>query len=255
MAANRGTSTWMKEKWGKPCTVDLVTIPIYAGGPRFTCHKLAREAFLALGHVFQKYGYIVRSIGSFNCRPNTSNPKIPSNHSWGTAIDVNPATNPYSPRHINKLITDMSYHMIQEIKKIKTIGYGGKPVFRWGGDYVTVKDAMHFDIIVTPTEILTGINFGVGSNIIATTWPVIRIGSKSKAAVLQLQQLLNKEYREYLVVEDGIFGKNTEALVINYQESRGLVVDGVVGAATWTALFNKIPPISVTNVSPTKHLA
>ncbi len=36
---------------------------------------------------------------------------------------------------------------------------------------------------------------------------------------------------------DGYFGKNTESAVRKYQKAKGLVVDGIVGPATWKRLF------------------
>lgn len=252
MAANRGTVAWMREKYGQECRVDLITIPIYASGPRITCNKIVRDAFLALGFVLQKHGYIVRIAGCFNCRGNTSNPRIPSNHSWGTAIDINPDTNPYSPKHINKLITDMPRAMIAEIKRIKTKGYGGVKVFRWLGEAITIKDAMHFEVIASPTELATGIDMGRGIWDEPTTWPTIRRGSKQTKAVKELQLLLNKNGASLVI--DGDFGQRTEAAVLNYQLFHGLTADGVVGPATWTALLNSMPEVK-DDESPTKGMA
>jgi peptidoglycan hydrolase-like protein with peptidoglycan-binding domain len=36
---------------------------------------------------------------------------------------------------------------------------------------------------------------------------------------------------------DGRFGQQTLAAVREFQRRRGLVIDGIVGPATWTALF------------------
>jgi peptidoglycan hydrolase-like protein with peptidoglycan-binding domain len=239
----RGTVQWMRENYGDECRIDLVTIPLYAGGPRITCNIKVKDAMLALGHVLQKWGYLVRIAGCFNCRPNTSNPSLPSNHSWATALDINPDTNPYSPANVNKLITDMPSDMVREIENIKT--KSGTKVFRWGGRYKTVKDAMHWEVIATPTELESGIDVGIGIVSEPTTWPTIRKGTNNTKAVKKLQQLLN-------ITVDGIFGPVTEAHVINYQQSRGLIADGVVGPATWTALLNSI---DATNISPTKGMA
>lgn len=64
--------------------------------------------------------------------------------------------------------------------------------------------------------------------------PELRIGSTGPA-VRQLQQLLiNAGFNPGPV--DGIFGPQTQAAVIAFQRSRGLVQDGIVGINTWTAL-------------------
>lgn len=59
--------------------------------------------------------------------------------------------------------------------------------------------------------------------------------------VLDIQEALNTVGLEYpsipVLVEDGIFGAMTLDAVTRFQELFGLNVDGVVGQATWTALF------------------
>jgi hypothetical protein len=45
--------------------------------------------------------------------------------------------------------------MIDDIKAIRT--GNGKQVWRWGGDYRGNKDAMHFENIVSPADLATGI--------------------------------------------------------------------------------------------------
>lgn len=35
---------------------------------------------------------------------------------------------------------------------------------------------------------------------------------------------------------DGIFGSNTQTAVRNYQQNKGLAVDGIIGCNTWRSL-------------------
>lgn len=68
---------------------------------------------------------------------------------------------------------------------------------------------------------------------ISTSRRTLRKGDKG-ADVKTLQTLLTKA--GYTVAIDGIFGNNTYESVKAYQAERGLVVDGVVGKATWSTL-------------------
>lgn len=242
----------MRESWGPPCKPDLVTMAIYSGGPRFQCEKRAREAFTQLGAVFLRHGYIIRTCGSYNCRPNTSDPSKYSNHSWGTALDVNESTNPY--RH-DKLVTDMSREMINEILTIQTAD--GVQVFRcgadWDGNALTAQgsyDAMHFEIVATPAELEAGFTAHPGDAVRAVTWPVIRRGATGPA-VLELQRLLGMER----VTGAGTFGPRTEIAVILYQRSRGLAPDGIIGHGTWTALLTNQPALQPGQSPPVKRAA
>jgi Putative peptidoglycan-binding domain-containing protein len=69
-------------------------------------------------------------------------------------------------------------------------------------------------------------------------WPVLGQGSNSdwpRSTVRSLQYLLNA--RGAHLVVDGFFGPRTDAAVRSYQRTHGLVVDGIVGARTWSALI------------------
>lgn len=57
----------------------------------------------------------------------------------------------------------------------------------------------------------------------------LKFGSSGKM-VEQLQKALS-------LIPDGIFGRLTEEAVKEFQRQKGLTVDGIVGAATWAALF------------------
>lgn len=65
--------------------------------------------------------------------------------------------------------------------------------------------------------------------------PTLRRGSKG-ADVVYLQEMLNCERIGTAINVDGIFGRDTEALVKTFQKDRGLTADGIVGPLTWAAL-------------------
>ena len=70
--------------------------------------------------------------------------------------------------------------------------------------------------------------------------PTLFYGSNG-LAVKRVQQILYN-YR-FLTTEsqiDGIFGKKTIEAVKNFQESRGLEIDGIVGVKTWSELRREI---------------
>ena len=70
---------------------------------------------------------------------------------------------------------------------------------------------------------------------VAVSLPQLKKGSEG-ASVRSLQQLLTaKDFNTWGI--DGSFGKNTDAAVRKYQQSKGLTVDGICGKDTWTALL------------------
>jgi N-acetylmuramoyl-L-alanine amidase len=72
----------------------------------------------------------------------------------------------------------------------------------------------------------------------SVSFPMLRRGSKLKEEVEVLQVLLNDlGYKAGNV--DGIFGPRTDAAVRAAQRTGKLVVDGIVGPATWTYLFSQ----------------
>ena len=64
--------------------------------------------------------------------------------------------------------------------------------------------------------------------------PTLRSGSRG-SCVTALQQALNAKSCAGLSV-DGSFGPNTKTAVINYQRSKGLSADGIVGSGTRNSL-------------------
>jgi hypothetical protein len=85
------------------------------------------EAHFGVGEsysVYSGYAAIWRTVGG-SLRP--------SEHAFGTAFDINPRENPYS--RDNYLRTDIPDWFVQSF-----VDAG----FCWGGDWISVKDAMHF---------------------------------------------------------------------------------------------------------------
>lgn len=82
-----------------------------------------------------------------------------------------------------------------------------------------------------------GTNLGIGTVPPAT---VLRQGSRGQD-VITLQYLLDiiSEYYPGIpaVTQDGIFGAGTKQAVTAFQSRMGLVADGIVGPATWNALY------------------
>ena len=73
---------------------------------------------------------------AYTWRANVNKPTEQSLHSFGIALDINPSRNPNSITSKKPCQTDIPQGIIDILKN------NG---FRWGGDYKTVCDAMHFE--------------------------------------------------------------------------------------------------------------
>jgi hypothetical protein len=172
-------------------------------------------------HPGQCWGFANRPIRGTN---------IPSNHSWGLAVDLDAPSNPMTTN-------PQATHTIGSYATGIAARYG----FRWGGNYVNRKDYMHFEFMGTPASAaaLTG-RGGVRP---ALPRGGLRRGSSGEA-VRWLQSRLNEIagpaghaiLGHRLLGVDGAFGAQTEAVVRVFQGHRSLAVDGVVGSLTWAKL-------------------
>ena len=90
------------------------------------------------------------------------------------------------------------------------------------------------------------------------TWngTVLRVGSTG-SAVEQLQFWLNTiaQYDSAIpsITVDGIYGSSTAAAVRAFQKKYGLTVDGVVGQATWTEVYDQFLSIQSDNGTPNAY--
>jgi N-acetyl-anhydromuramyl-L-alanine amidase AmpD len=73
----------------------------------------------------------------------------------------------------------------------------------------------------------------------AVSWPLLRRGSRG-AQVVQLQSALGLLGHDPGPA-DGIFGPRTAAAIRSFQRAAGLVVDGIVGPASWAEILRRHP--------------
>lgn len=75
---------------------------------------------------------------AYDVRPVTGSVVVMSNHSSGTAVDLNATLHPYGQRDT------FGVQKRRRIRERLDRCYGGS--IRWGGDYKTTPDDMHFEI-------------------------------------------------------------------------------------------------------------
>lgn len=122
-------------RWGDPrqegwAAQNLTTISS-SSGMKAQVHKAAAAAFQGFIKELEASGYEIKSLGGHNVRNKRGGNSL-SEHAFGNAIDINPGANPMG----KNLVTDMPANISEMAAK-----YG----LSWGGDWKSVKDAMHFE--------------------------------------------------------------------------------------------------------------
>ncbi|RZV42588.1 MAG: hypothetical protein EX267_09470 [Acidimicrobiia bacterium] len=118
----------------------LVTWRPYRSSRTVRVHALALPAFelvnenLAAEYAKGNY-YPVTAAFGHAYRAVTGGSQRMSFHAFGTAVDINPAQNPYNTDDPPVLVTDMPEWYVQAWQDAG---------FCWGGDWESIKDAMHF---------------------------------------------------------------------------------------------------------------
>lgn len=156
----RSTSA-LRSIWGPPCSSSrMVRVSLWCcDGASIVVDARTVKAWAALDAIAKKYNYKFRraDTGAYVCRQITGGSGY-SLHAYGIAADFNWSTNPYFPYPASKAgHCDMPDGMIEEIRNLKT--NNGAWVFGWGGDYSSIRDFMHYEIVASPQELATGINF------------------------------------------------------------------------------------------------
>jgi len=107
-------------------------------GKNVPVHKLAKDAFEKVNRELEgKLGnYKFYYIDTYAWRANVNNPSERSTHSFGITVDLNPDDNPNYKSKAKPCKSDLPSVLVNAFKN------NG---FRWGGDYRTRCDAMHFE--------------------------------------------------------------------------------------------------------------
>lgn len=167
---------------------------------------------------------VMSTAGMLCCRLVRGSKTSISNHSWGTAIDIK------LEGKLDRRGDGLTQRGLAEIFQIFN-----RHGFFWGAAFTT-EDCMHFEasdqlIHQWSDEGLFGDTPKVGD------LGLLTIGDRGPD-VEELQSKLNLALA-IDVDQDGIFGKDTRAAVMEFQRRNGLVVDGVVGKNTAKALGMK----------------
>lgn len=223
--------------WPNCDRAQIVTL-VRHDGLRLPIHQDLAELVAILMDLTELMGYDIRpgSTWGYACRP-IAGTSTPSNHSWGTAVDINA---PQNPRR-RPLTTDIP----QDVSNLwKAHG------FRWGGDYrVSTPDPMHFEFMGTvfdAAQITQRLRRFLGSatpsvpHVPSRRPPmlefpgVVRMGDSGPAVRVWQEALVNRGYQ---IAVDGEFGPRTNHVMRDWQAKHGLVVDGIGGTRTWHSLL------------------
>lgn len=109
-----------------------------------TCHKKLASSIQNAYREMKAKGFRAYDNGCFNWRVMTGTTQTMSNHSFGFAVDINPAFNPYVKGTSSSVWNNApSYYKIDG----EIVGIWKKYGFYWGGDYKNIKDYMHFEYV------------------------------------------------------------------------------------------------------------
>lgn len=145
--------------------------------------------------------------------------------SWQESIDDHSGLFNRLARYAN-LRWETDY--IQACKNVKADGYATSPSYTQ--TLISVID--RFRLYEWDQEVLG--NAPEPDTTVLISYPILRYGSKGNE-VMAWQEFLNANGYP-CGIADGIFGKNTERAVKQWQSSHGLNADGIIGPKTWASL-------------------
>lgn len=229
--------------WGGPGLNrnQLARITNVAGIPLYVRREVAPlfQALVNDLHGARKPGAPgLSSSGGYNYRK-ISGSSSWSNHSWGLAADLNAATNPY---RYGPLTTDFVPEKAREAAR----RYG----MRWGGDYSSKKDAMHFEFMGSMAEAKERVaKLGKGAPLAGVYEP----GSEGPEVVGLEIRLYYLGFGGNGMKLDGVYDAATRANVLAYQKDSFTDPkhhDGIAGPVTLKDIETR--PLGLKAVPDTK---
>lgn len=216
------TTTQLRAAWNPPCKLQGgVTLTLNGDGRVYVDGRTA-DAVRALNRCLDVFGYRTRrkDTGAYNCRQITAG-KGHSLHSYGIALDLNWTSNGYRSTNDGILDTDMPAAMVGAILAIRTVN--GRQVWGWGGNYRSIEDPMHYEIVCRPADLATGIDWrtvpALGPVPVDVSWvPLVVVPQASRAT------------------ENGRRVQRALNLLRPYTGAPALKVDGIVGSKTIDAV-------------------
>lgn len=219
------------------CQPGNMVVLVRSDGFRRSFHRAIVDLMQICLDVTEALGYDVRPGDSwgYSCRA-VAGTSSPSNHSWGTAVDVNASTNPRRRDHAFQ--SDLPADVVRFWKQVG---------FRWGGNW-NWPDPMHFDWPGTADQArqkardLRAFFGSLGGSTPPPAQPAggymipptVRRGSTGH--VVRKMQGLLVAHRETVAV-DGVFGPATDRELRQFQARKRLGADGICGPRTWRALI------------------
>lgn len=195
----------------------------------------------ALGYVAAQWHKRVESLvgkvtddWGFAFRANRNDPDSLSNHSSGTAIDLN------AVQHPNGVATSRTFSA-KEAAEIREIVAEFDGALRWGGDYRGTPDAMHVEVNATKAKLAAAVKKHKAAHGAkpepkpapsVKSYPTLSRGDVHPILVPFLKRYFGLAH----INENELFGAGTELAVVKFQKKNKLAADGVVGPKTWAAI-------------------
>jgi hypothetical protein len=255
---------------GKRCTTsEDVVIPIF-GKDRVIARGMANAVLRFVIEVCTKHPKIAKLIyrvETYNCRKTTGGSSW-SAHSWPIAIDVNPSENPYqSERFWRANGMKTQFREIAPVARKHGLGWGGD----WGANG-GATDPMHFTAAtneggkVKPetydpklaeaarkawNKAISGSAAkpaavpppapkkpGTSAPLWQKGWKVFKHPPVMRGDNIRVWQQRMRD-RGWAIIADGAYGPRSATVARAFQREHRLVVDGIVGPATWRAAWER----------------